>query len=248
MISEKAIEKAFLQYTAELNEPFQFRGIFFDMDGVLFDSMPYHAKSWVRTFKEFGLQLPEFEPYMNEGSTAYFTVQQMFRKYLHREASDEECEQIRQRKHDTMAAMPPSQIFPAMLSLLRDIHVQGIDCWVVTGSAQENLINRLVEGFGGILYRHKMITAHDVTQGKPNPEPYLKAMQQSGYGMHQAIVIENAPLGVISSRAAGLFTIAVNTGPLHHDVLVNAGANLLFRSTDELKQQWPVILKVFNKK
>jgi beta-phosphoglucomutase len=248
MISEKDIEKAFHQFTLELEVPFQLKGIFFDMDGVLYNSMPYHAKSWIQTFGEFKLVLPEFEPYMNEGSTALFTVQQMFKKYLHREATSDECEHIRKRKHEVMAGMPPSDIFPAMPGLLKVIHQQNIDCWVVTGSAQESLINRLVEEFGGILRREKMITAHDVTQGKPHPEPYLKAMQSSGYEKHQALVIENAPLGVRSAKAAGLFTIAVNTGPLHCDVLLHAGADLIFHDTDELKSNWPVILKVLSKK
>lgn len=248
MISEKAIGKAFHKFTHELDVPFQLMGIFFDMDGVLYNSMPYHAKSWIQTFAEFKLRLPEFEPYMNEGSTALFTVQQMFQKYLHREATSEECELIRQRKHEVMAAMPLSEIFQAMPRLLKEIHQQNIDCWVVTGSAQESLINRLVEEFCGILQREKMITAHDVTQGKPHPEPYLKALQRSGYEKHQALVIENAPLGVRSAKAAGLFTIAVNTGPLHRDVLLHAGADLIFHDTDELKSNWPVILKVLTKK
>lgn len=248
MINEKNIEKAFQQFSSGLEVPFQLRGIFFDMDGVLFNSMPYHARSWIQTFSEFQLQLPEFEPYMNEGSTALYTVQQMFKKYLHREATPEECEQIKQRKHQVMASMPPSDIFPSIPGLLQEINQQLIDCWVVTGSAQENLIGRLMNETGGILKREKMITAHDVSQGKPHPEPYLKAMHRSGYGVHQAVVIENAPLGVISARAAGLFTIAVNTGPLHRDVLHNAGANLIFRDTLELKNFWPVIFRALSKK
>ncbi|MBN2807512.1 MAG: HAD family phosphatase [Prolixibacteraceae bacterium] len=248
MISEKTIEKAFHHFTLELEVPFHLRGIFFDMDGVLYNSMPYHAQSWIQTFSEFKLRLPEFEPYMNEGSTALFTVQQMFKKYLHREATSEECEQIRQRKHEVMAAMPPSEIFPAMKGLLEEIHQQKIHCWVVTGSAQESLINRLVEEFNGILRRDQMITAHDVIQGKPHPEPYLKAMQRSGFMKHQALVIENAPLGVRSAKAAGLFTIAVNTGPIHRDVLLHAGADLVFGNIDELKGSWSVILKLLSKK
>jgi beta-phosphoglucomutase-like phosphatase (HAD superfamily) len=59
-----------------------------------------------------------------------------------------------------------------------------------------------------------MVTAFDVKKGKPDPEPYLIALGKSGVKPNEAFVVENAPLGVRSSVAAGLFTFAVNTGIL----------------------------------
>jgi beta-phosphoglucomutase-like phosphatase (HAD superfamily) len=59
-----------------------------------------------------------------------------------------------------------------------------------------------------------MITAFDVTGGKPDPAPYLKAWEHSGVAKEQWVVIENAPLGVRSGKAAGLTVYAVNTGIL----------------------------------
>jgi beta-phosphoglucomutase-like phosphatase (HAD superfamily) len=73
-----------------------------------------------------------------------------------------------------------------------------------------------------------MVTAFDVVQGKPFPEPYLKALSKSGLHPWEVAVVENAPLGVESAVAAGLFTIAVNTGPLESKVLKDSGANLVF--------------------
>ena len=52
------------------------------------------------------------------------------------------------------------------------------------------------------------------------------------------IVVENAPLGVQAGVAAGVFTIAVNTGPLPDEVLLNQGANLLFHSMQEFCEEW----------
>ena len=57
-----------------------------------------------------------------------------------------------------------------------------------------------------------MVTAFDVKHGKPHPEPYLMALEKGGFNVNEAIVIENAPLGVQAGIAAGIFTIAVNTG------------------------------------
>ena len=88
-----------------------------------------------------------------------------------------------------------------------------------------------------------MVTAFDVKQGKPFPEPYLMGLKKAGVAANEAIVIENAPLGVQAGRAAGIFTIAVNTGLLEDEVLLDAGCNLLFHNMSELKAAWPEIIK-----
>ena len=83
-----------------------------------------------------------------------------------------------------------------------------------------------------------MVTAFDVKYGKPNPEPYLMALQKGELKPNEAIVIENAPLGVQAGAAAGIFTIAVNTGPIDGKVLLDAGADILFSSMQEFCDNW----------
>ena len=58
----------------------------------------------------------------------------------------------------------------------------------------------------------------------------------------QSVVIENAPLGVQAGVAAGVFTIAVNTGPLPDEVLYQAGANILYPSMQALADGWEELL------
>jgi HAD superfamily hydrolase (TIGR01509 family) len=240
------ISAAIQNFNNKIGTVLHLKSIFFDMDGVLFDSMPYHAKSWIQAFAEHGLELPEYEPFMNEGSTAYYTIDKMFAKYKQTKLSDAEAETIKVRKHEIMQSMPQSEIMEHMPMLVEQIGKQNIDCWVVTGSAQAALYNRLEAAYNGSFKREKMITAHDVTHGKPHPEPYLKAIEKSGYGTAEAIVIENAPLGVESAKAAGLFTIAVNTGPINPDVLKKAGADLVVNSTFELLEYWPLIFSLLS--
>lgn len=244
MIQEHDIQHAFNKYIESLSQPFYLKGVFFDMDGVLFDSMPYHAKSWTQTFAEFGLDLPEQEPYLNEGSTAFFTVRRMFKKYLNKDASDETCEAIKNRKHEIMGAMPNAEVMPFMQNLTQELIKDEIDCWVVTGSAQQKLINRLLDNYSGVFEREKMVTAFDVKIGKPHPEPYLRAIDKSGYDKSNAIVVENAPLGVESAKAAGLFTIAINTGPLDPKVLTDAGADIVLSGSEELFLCWELLIKI----
>ena len=83
-----------------------------------------------------------------------------------------------------------------------------------------------------------MVTAFDVKYGKPNPEPYLMGLQKAGIKPNEAIVVENAPLGVRAGVAAGIFTVALNTGPLPDEALTSEGANLLFPSMTDFEANW----------
>ena len=63
-------------------------------------------------------------------------------------------------------------------------------------------------------------------------------LEKAQVAPNEAIVVENAPIGVQAGVAAGIFTIAVNTGPLDEQVLLNAGANLLFPSMLAFNDSW----------
>ena len=118
----------------------------------------------------------------------------------------------------------------------------GFTVVLVTGSGQLSLIDRLEMNFPGIFTKDRMITSYDVKHGKPNPEPYLMALQKAGVKPWEAVVIENAPLGVQSASAAGIFTIAINTGPIDDDVLFASGANALLPSMTALSDKWENIV------
>jgi HAD superfamily hydrolase (TIGR01509 family) len=244
MIQIPDIQEAITKFTLQLNKSIQLKGIFFDMDGILFDSMPLHAKAWLQVFNENGFPIPKFEPYLNEGCTAIYTVKKMYKKYRNQEVSEKIAEDFRIRKHNLMNSFPDPEVMPGMPGFLKKLSDDGIECWVVTGSAQDNLVNRLEKEFSGSLFSDKMVTALDVQNGKPDPEPYLKALEKSGFDVSEAIVIENAPMGILSAKAAGLFTIAINTGPIDPVVLKEAGADLVFSGCKELIQKWPSIFQV----
>ena len=130
---------------------------------------------------------------------------------------------------------------PGALSLLNKIKESGITIMVVTGSGQLSLLDKLNHFFPNIFKKELMVTAFDVKFGKPNPEPYLMALQKAGINANEAVVVENAPLGVQAGVGAGIVTIAVNTGPLPDSALLNEGANVLFGSMQELSDKWEII-------
>ena len=190
------------------------KAAFFDMDGVLFDSMPYHAEAWKRTMNAHGIPFELHDAYVCEGRTGASVITEMFLKHHNRPATEEEIQLMYKEKSDCFNSISEIKRIPDILPLLQQLKADGIDIYIVTGSGQESLLDRLNKWFPGIFCKEKMVTAFDVKKGKPDPEPYLIALAKSGVQPNEAFVVENAPLGVRSSVAAGLFTFAVNTGIL----------------------------------
>ena len=241
-------QQAIIKYTkAQGYDSLRLRAVLFDMDGVLYNSMPYHAKAWHRAMAQFGYDLPEDEVYMHEGRTGHSTINLVSRRQHGVEVSDERVSEIYKVKSDLFNEFPPAEPMPGALSLLRQLKEQGLKILIVTGSGQCSLLDKLNHDYPDIFRRELMVTAFDVKHGKPHPEPYLMGMQKGGLRPDECIVVENAPLGVRAAKAAGIFTIAVNTGPLPDGALLDEGADLLYPSMQALSDAWGELSALFMK-
>ena len=217
------------------------KAVLFDMDGVLFDSMPYHSEAWHKVMKSHGLTLSREEAYMHEGRTGASTINIVFQRELGREATQEEIESIYKEKSVLLNSYPEAKPMPGAWELLQKVKKDGLIPMVVTGSGQLSLLERVEHHYPGMFHKELMVTAFDVKYGKPNPEPFLMALKKGGIKADEAVVVENAPLGVEAGHNAGIFTIAVNTGPLNGQVLLDAGADLLFPSMQALNDTWDMM-------
>ena len=197
------------------------------MDGVLFDSMPNHAYAWSHAMTQFGLAMTAEEAYLNEGRTGSGTINILAQRYWGRDATEEEIQQIYYAKSEVFNALPEAQPMPGALETLTAVRDKGLTIVLVTGSAQASLLDRLEAHYPDFFRENLMVTGFDVKHGKPNPEPYLMGLQKACISASQGLVVENAPLGVEAGHAAGIFTLAANTGPLPDHILSDAGANLV---------------------
>ena len=158
-----------------------------------------------------------------------------------RNATEQEIKDIYAAKSEEFnryfEAQGEAPVIPGVKELLDKVRAKGLMRVIVTGSGQRSLLDNLNRHFPGQFTRELMVTAFDVKRGKPYPEPYLMGLQKAGITAEQAVVVENAPLGVQAARAAGIYTIAVNTGPLPDSVLWEAGANAVFSSMQELAEK-----------
>jgi len=213
------------------------KAVFFDMDGVLYDSMPSHVQAWLETASAYGLKAAPEDFYMMEGRTGASTVDILVRRNWGRNATEEEKETIYSRKVQRFVELNTgSEIIPGALEVLEKVKRLGLMRVIVTGSGQPTLFNNLDAHFPGYFDKQLMVTAFDVQYGKPHPEPYLMGLKKAGVKPEEVLVVENAPLGIESAVAAGIYTIAVNTGPLPDEVLLKAGAKALFSSMRALAE------------
>jgi HAD superfamily hydrolase (TIGR01509 family) len=214
----------------------QERAYFFDMDGVLFNSMPHHAIAWEEVMKEHDLPFTAYDCYLNEGRTGESVIREAMWKARNRDATPDEIKQIYTEKSERFNLFAQQAggtvVIDGVAEVLRYVQSTGSQIWVVTGSGMRSLLDNLNNALPPVFQRDRMITAFDVTHGKPDPEPYLKAWERSGLKKEQCFVIENAPLGIRSGKAAGLTVYAVNTGILTREDL--AQADQVFDSMAEL--------------
>ena len=215
------------------------KAVLFDMDGVLYDSMPLHAIAWQESMKKFGIHMTTADAYATEGARGIDTIHLFVKQQQGKDISLEEAQRMYDEKTRLFHAMPEAPIFDGVFSIMEKIQRSGMTVNVVTGSGQRPLIERLLHDFGQYLDEDHITTAYDVKHGKPYPDPYLMGLRKAGnLQPNEGFVVENAPLGVRAGVSAGIFTVAINSGPLPDVSLLDEGANVLYNTMTQLVDDW----------
>ena len=174
---------------------FRCSAILFDLDGVLVDStgsVDLHWRIWAR---ERGID--EEKVIAIAHGVRAIEVIRIIAPHLDADAELRDLEKEEANDHHKLAAMPGA------IELVRSIP-DNLWCVVTSGSrylATERL--RMV----GVPIPKVMITADDVVNGKPYPEPYLKGAKALGFEPQRCLVIEDAPAGIRAAHAAGMKVI-----------------------------------------
>ena len=228
------------------------RAILFDMDGVLFDSMPAHAHSWAKVCTEFGMRMSPEDAYRWEGATGFSTINWLTQRAWGRDTSEEEVQRIYEAKCREFNKYPEAKKMPGAEETMQKAQAMGLGIFIVTGSGQASLLDRLETNYPGYFTFENVVSSRDVKHGKPSPEPYLKGLEKAGAALNpdglplkpeEAVVVENAPLGVRAARAAGIRTIAVNTGPLPDSALTDEDATVLLHTMSELAENFEQVIQ-----
>lgn len=210
-----------------------FGAVLFDMDGILYDSMPRHARAWMHMCYDEGFKATEEEFFASEGRTGADTIRLLAVRNGRPVPPDDEIKQLYAIKSRYFAKGDETPVMNGAPSAVATVLQKGAAPVLVTGSGQGSLLTRLDSDFPGAFPPQRRVTAYDVEHGKPHPEPFLKGAAKAGVMPCYAIGVDNAPLGVQSATAAGVFTIGVRTGPLVPGTLTAAGADIEVSSMSE---------------
>ena len=240
-----------MDYTKAINDykqlqghsALQLRAVLFDMDGVLFDSMPFHADAWSKVMTDAGFNFTREDVYMNEGRTGADTINTASLAQFGKPATQELIEHLCKEKCKIFDTYPPTPRMQGAIELVQKVKACGLTPMIVTGSGTPTLLDRIQSNFPGLFNENHIVSSFNVKRGKPYPDPYLLALEKGGFRQNEAIVVENAPLGVRAGVAAGLLTVAVNTGLLKDEVLSVAGASLVYPSMQALCDEWEKLLE-----
>lgn len=172
------------------------KGILFDMDGILISSLGSVERSWTKWALMRGVD-PEYACRIAHGCRSIETVA-MLRPDLDAEAENKIIEDLEIEDKDGVA------VLPGVLELLTALPRNR---WTVVTSATEPLA-RVRLALADIPMPDRIVTADDVTEGKPHPAPYLAGAALLGFAPEECVVFEDAESGTKAGRAAGCTVVA----------------------------------------
>ncbi|MDB4349532.1 HAD family phosphatase [Omnitrophica bacterium] len=184
------------------------KAIIFDLDGVIVNTMPFHARAWQDTFKKFNINVTKKEIYLREGEKWDKTFFDILKKNKIKITKTIKEEVFRHREN-VFKNILKIRIFKDAPPLIKGLKKRGFKLALVTGTPRKEVKRILPKQ----LYRlfDVIIPSDEVKRGKPHPEPYRKALRALKTAPYETIVIENAPNGIIAAKRANMKVIAVET-------------------------------------
>ena len=184
------------------------KAILFDMDGVVIDSMPYHYLAWYEALRPLGIRVSVFEVYLREGERWDKSLKDfLMQAGMH--PSSRMLAKIFKLRQKIFRYYFKRRIFEGTEEFLRCLKKQGYLLGLVTGTPMQELNRILPSRIKGLF--KTIVTGEMVKLGKPHPAPYLKAAELLDLEPRECLVVENAPLGIKSAKAAGMFCAAITT-------------------------------------
>ncbi len=188
------------------------KGLFLDLDGTLADSMKVMTAATERFLGELGVERMGGGSHRWAGRSPYDIMSAL--KEHH--GLDHSVEELVERYYRYVDQTYTEQavVMPGGRRLLKAAQERGVYTAVVTSTLRSVAEGFLVhQGLDGLV--RAVVSVEDITQGKPDPEPYLLALEMSGLPAGQALAVEDAPMGALASTRAGLSTWVM--APRGHD-------------------------------
>jgi beta-phosphoglucomutase len=181
------------------------KAILFDFDGTLADTMEDLFLAWKKAFLVFGVEIKKEDYFPLEGTK----VLEIARIISEKHNLNSNFEEIVKLKEEFYLKENSFSFYPGVFEFVDSLYNYGIIMAIVSASQKEKLEKTVPKDF--LSKFNLVITSEDYVYGKPNPEPYLKAISKLGLIPEECIVVENAPLGIKAAKGAGCYCIAIES-------------------------------------
>lgn len=208
------------------------KAVIFDMDGVIVDSEPIHELAEAQICREFGMEVPREEWDNFRGKKLEDIFSYASGKYG---SGNEPIEKMIERKIEVYLAraLEDMRLVDGVREFLEELKNSRRYRFALTTSGRKFQQEKILAKFGFAGFFDIMVTADDVNQGKPHPEPYLITVEKLAEHPNQCLVIEDSDNGILSAKAADCQTCGITT-TFSRERLDAAGADIIISGFSEL--------------
>ena len=188
----------------------RFEGVIFDMDGTLLDTEKLYQRFWLEAAHRLGY------PMQMEDALAIRAMAAVYAEPLlkQRVCPEFDYHAVRALRRELMEAYVDQHGIdpkPGMLETLQAIKARGLRIGLATATAEPRA-RKYLRMVGAEQFFDAITCASMVSRGKPEPDIYLLACERTGIPAQAAMAVEDAPTGVASAHAAGLYTVMIPEG------------------------------------
>ncbi|MBQ8086453.1 MAG: HAD family phosphatase [Lachnospiraceae bacterium] len=211
------------------------KAVVFDMDGVIFDSEKLYRKHWMISAKEYGLDEKIMKTLLDKiaGATKERN-EKLMKDHFGQDFDYMAFRESTMNRMDKDIDENGVELKPGVRELLNYLKGHGYMIGLATSTVKERA-ERNLKRAGLISYFDGIMYGGIVTNGKPAPDIYEHACQLLGVPVSEAIGVEDSINGIISSHAAGLYTIMV-VDLIQPNDEVRAIADQIYDSLFEVKE------------
>ena len=182
-----------------------YKGLIFDLDGTLINSMPYHALAWKQVAYEHGFDIDVNDIYAMGGSAS----RDIAAFYQNKgEPVGDIDEYVKRKIAIFQENIPKIEVFQKIFNELKEAKSLGIKIAIGTGTRTANA-TRILKEKDLFDYIDALVTADDVTRHKPNPDTFLVAAKRLELEPQDCLVFEDGQLGIKAALRGGFDCIEV---------------------------------------
>jgi beta-phosphoglucomutase len=184
------------------------------MDGVLIDAMPFHAEAFQIAFREIvKFEIDKRDVFLLEGMPGPLLIKKVFKRNNLGSPDEKLVAGISNRKKELFEEIQKARAFHGVKELIELLNCENCLKAVVSGASRKEVESLLKQTNLGKF--DLIISGEDIGEGKPSPEPFSMALSKLKLKPSEALVVENAPLGVDSAVKAKIeYIITLNNTPL----------------------------------